>query len=104
MAGSKMRVIAGGLLVCALAAGWALGFGGCDGNYPDGVETDASEVRSVTLSGSNYEVVDFEDDLYELPMDSTEVHVREDESREFVSRDKDTLWVSEDTAERIGVE
>ena len=99
MAGKVGRIVAG-----VLVAGGALGLNSCDGNHPEGVEADAREVRSVSLNGGNYEVVDYENNLFELPVDSTEVHVLEDSGREFVSHDDDTLWIKGETAERLGVD
>ena len=104
MAGKARRIVAGVLIAGVLVVGGALGLNACDSNYPEGVETDAREVRSVSLSGTNYEVVDYEDDLFELPVDSTDVYVLEDSGREFISRDEDTLWIKEQTAERLGID
>ena len=104
MAGKVGRIVAGVVIAGVLVAGGALGLNACDGAYPEGVETDAREVRSVSLSGGNYEVVDYEDDLFELPVDSTKVHVLDDSGREFISRDEDTLWIKGETAERLGIE
>ena len=104
MAGKAGRIFAGVVIAGVLVAGGALGLNACDSNYPEGVETDAREVRSVTMSGTNYEVVDFEDGLFELPVESTEVHVLEYSGREFISRDEDTLWIKEETTERLGIE
>lgn len=105
MAGKVGRVVAGVIVAGVLVAGGALGLNACDSNYPEGVDTDAREVRSVTLSGENYEVLDYEDDLYVLSPDSTEVNVLDDDvTRQFISRNEDTLWVTEETAEKLGVE
>lgn len=105
MAGKVGRVVAGVIVAGVLVAGGALGLNACDSNYPEGVDTDAREVRSVNLSGENYEVLDFEDDLYVLSPDATEVNVLDDDmTRQFISRNEDTLWVTEETAEKLGVE
>lgn len=98
------RRIAAGVTGIVLALTGAFGLAGCESNYPEGVDTDSYEVRSVTMSGDNYEVLDYNDDLYELPSDSTEVVVLEDSGREFMSRNRDKLWIKTDTAERLGIE
>ena len=99
------RVIAGIIVVAVIAAGVIMGFNPFGSNVPEGVDTDATEVRSVTMSGENYEVVDYNDVLYELPSDNAEVFVLdEDVTRQFISRDRNTLWITEDTAERLGIE
>ena len=98
------RVVAGVIVVAAIAAGVILGFDPFGSNVPEGVDTDATEVRSVTMSGDDYEVVDYSDVLYELVPENTEVFVLDDGvTRQFISRDRTTIWVTEETAERIGV-
>ena len=102
--GKVGRVVAGVIVVAIIAAGVIMGFNPFGSNVPEGVDTDATEVRSVTMSGENYEVVDYDDVLYELAPDNTEVFVLdEDVTRQFISRDRNTLWITEDTAEKIGV-
>ena len=99
------RVIAGVLVVAVIAIGVILGFNPFGSNVPEGVDTDATEVRSVSMSGDDYEVVDYNDVLYELGPDTTEVYVLDDDvTRQFISRDRNTLWITEDTAERLGIE
>ena len=102
--GKAGRVIAGIIVVAVIAAGVVMGFDPFGSNVPEGVDTDATEVRSVTMSGENNEVVDYNDVLYELAPENAEVFVLEDGvTRQFISRDRNTLWITEDTAERIGV-
>ena len=102
--GKAGRVVAGVIVVAIIAIGVIMGFNPFGSNVPEGVDTDATEVRSVTMSGEDYEVVDYNDVLYELTPDTTEVFVLdEDVTRQFISRDRDTLWITEETAERIGV-
>ena len=51
------------------------------------------------------EVGDLSDDLYVLSPDVTEVEVLDEgETRQFMSRNKDVLWVTPETAESLGVE
>ena len=76
------RRIAAGVTGIVLALIGAFGLAGCESNYPEGVDTDS----------------------YELPSDSTEVVVLEDSGREFMSRNRDKLWIKTDTAERLGIE
>lgn len=71
---------------------------------PEGVDADAITLRSVTLSGDDYEVVTIEEELYELPIDSTPAHEITEGSRDFLSRNRDELWLTSDTVERLGVE
>ena len=98
------RVIAGVLVVAVIAIGVILGFNPFGSNVPEGVDTDATEVRSVTMSGDDYEVVDYNDVLYVLTPENAEVFVLdEDVTRQFISRDRNTIWITEETAERIGV-
>ena len=66
------RVIAGIIVVAIIAVGVIMGFNTFGSNVPEGVDTDATEVRSVTMSGENYEVVDYNDVLYGLPSDNAE--------------------------------
>lgn len=101
--GKVGRVIAAVLVIAVIALGVILGFNPFGSNVPEGVDTDATEVRSVTLSDGTYEVLDYNDVLYELVPNNTEVNMLEDSSREFISRDRNTLWVKEDTAEKIGL-
>ncbi len=102
--GKAGRIVAGVIVVAVIAAGVIMGFDPFGSNVPEGVDTDATEVRSVTMSGENYEVVDYNDVLYELAPENAEVFVLEDGvTRQFISRDRNTLWITEDTAERIGV-
>lgn len=102
--GKVGRVVAGVIVVAIIAAGVIMGFNPFGSNVPEGVDTDATEVRSVTMSGENYEVVSYDDALYELAPENTEVFVLdEDVTRQFISRDRTTLWITEDTAEKIDV-
>ena len=96
------NTVAAAMVASALGVA-ALGLAGCESAYPEGVETDAREVRSVTMNGTNYEVVTYDDGLYELPVADTEVLGLEDSGRDFMSRDHDTLWLKEDTAECLGL-
>ena len=105
MPGKVGRVVAGVIVVAVIAAGVIMGFNPFGSNVPEGVDTDATEVRSDTMSGDDYEVVDYNDVLHELTPDNTEVFVLdEDVTRQFISRDRNMLWITEETAERIGVE
>lgn len=103
MLASKARLLIGASAL-ALAACGVFGLSGCESTYPEGVETDAVEVRSVTMSGGNYEIVTYDDDMFELPRDNVEVYELADSGCEFMSRDEDTLWIKGQTAERLGLE
>ena len=100
----NVKRIAGTVAACALAFGGAFALGGCESAYPEGVETDAVEVRSVTMSGDNFEIVTYDDDMFELPSDNVEVYELADSGREFMSRDEDTLWIKGETADRLGLD
>lgn len=102
--GKAGRVVAGVIVVAIIAIGVIMGFNPFGSNVPEGVDTDATEVRSVTMSGDDYEVVDYNDVLYVLTPENAEVFVLdEDVTRQFISRDRNTLWITEETAEKIGV-
>ena len=102
--GKAGRVVAGVIVVAIIAIGVIMGFNPFGSNVPEGVDTDATEVRSVTISGDDYEVVDYNDVLYVLTPENAEVFVLdEDVTRQFISRDRNTIWITEETAERIGV-
>ena len=74
-------------------------------NVPAGVDTDAAEVRSVTWSGDRYEVVTFDDELFVLDPENTEVYaLDENVTRDFISRDRATLWLQQRTIERLGLD
>lgn len=62
----KGRTVAIVLLVIFLAIG-VFFFNSLGKSTPEGVDADAITLRSVTLSGDNYEVVTIEEELYELP-------------------------------------
>ena len=74
--GKAGRVVAGVIVVAIIAVGVIMGFNPFGSNVPEGVDTDATEV-------------------YVLDDDVT---------RQFISRDRNTIWITEETAERIGVE
>lgn len=102
--GKAGRVVAGVIVVAIIAIGVIMGFNPFGSNVPEGVDTDATEVRSVTMSGDDYEVVDYNDVLYVLTPENAEVFVLDgDVTRQFISRDRNTIWITEDTAEKIGV-
>ena len=102
--GKVGRAVAGIIVVAVIAAGVIMGFNPFGSNVPEGVDTDATEVRSVTMSGDDYEVVDYNDVLYVLTPENAEVFVLdEDVTRQFISRDRNPIWITEDTAEKIGV-
>lgn len=102
--GKVGRAVAGIIVVAIIAIGVIMGFNPFGSNVPEGVDTDATEVRSVTMSGDDYEVVDYNDVLYVLTPENAEVFVLdEDVTRQFISRDRNTIWITEDTAEKIGV-
>ena len=93
----------------AVAAGALLAFGaltlaGCESNYPEGGDTDAFEIRSVTMSGKNYEVLTYDDELFVLSPDAVTIYELADSGREFMSRNEDTLWIKGETADRLGLE
>ena len=96
------RVIAIILLVIFLAIGFVF-FDPLGSKNPEGVDTDAFELRSVTMSGDDYGVVTYDDDLFVLSADNVEVLGLEDSGRDFMSRDESTLWLKPDTAERLGL-
>ena len=99
------RVIAGIIVVAVIAAGVIMGFNPFGSNVPEGVDTDATEVRSVTMSGDDYEVIDINEVLYELVPENTEVFVLDEGvTRQFISRDRNTIWITEETADKIGVD
>lgn len=81
-----------------------LGLAGCGSNYPEGVDTDAFEVRSVTWSYGDYEVLTYDDKHFVLPAEGTEVYELADSGRDFLSRDEKTLWLKGDTVDRLGLE
>lgn len=99
----KGRTVAIVLLVIFLAIG-VFFFNSLGKSTPEGVDADAITLRSVTLSGDDYEVVTIEEELYELPIDSTPAHEITVGSRDFLSRNRDELWLTSDTVERLGVE
>ena len=102
--GKVGRAVAGIIVVAIIAIGVIMGFNPFGSNVPEGVDTDATEVRSVTMSGDDYEVVDYNDVLYVLTPENAEVFVLdEDVTRQFISRDRNTIWITEDTAEKSGV-
>ena len=101
--GKEGRAVAGIIVVAVIAAGVIMGFNPFGSNVPEGVDTDATEVRSVTMSGDDYEVVDYNDVLYVLTPENAVVFVLdEDVTRQFISRVRNTIWITEETAERIG--
>ena len=74
-------------------------------NVPEGVDTDATELCSVTWSGDDYEVVTFEDELFVLNPENVEVYaLDEDVTRDFISRDRNTLWLQPRTVEGLGLD
>lgn len=99
----KGRTVAIVLLVIFLAIG-VFFFNSLGKSTTEGVDADAITLRSVTLSGDDYEVVTIEEELYELPIDSTPAHEITEGSRDFLSRNRDELWLTSDTVERLGVE
>lgn len=99
----KDRTVAIVLLVIFLAIG-VFFFNSLGKSTPEGVDADAITLRSVTLSGDDYEVVTIEEEPYELPIDSTPAHEITEGSRDFLSRNRDELWLTSDTVERLGVE
>ena len=66
--------------------------------------TDAFEVRSVTWSYGDYEVLTYDDKHFVLPAEGTEVYELADSGRDFLSRDEKTLWLKGDTVDRLGLE
>lgn len=70
------RVIAGVIVVAVIAVGVIMGFNPFGSNVPEGVDTDATEVF----------VLD------------------EGVTRQFISRDRNTIWITEETADKIGVD
>ena len=99
----KGRTVAIVLLVIFLAIG-VFFFNSLGSSVPEGVDNDAITLRSVTLSGDDYEVVTIEEELYELPIDSTPAHEITEGSRDFISRNRDELWMTSETADRLGIE
>lgn len=99
----KGRVVASVLVIIFIIVGFFF-FDPLGSKYPEGVDTDAIELRSVTLSGDNYEAVTYDDELYELPVDRTPAHELADSGRDFLSRNRDELWFKADTVERLGIE
>lgn len=81
-----------------------MGLAGCGSNYPEGVDTDAFEVRYVTWSYGDYEVLTYDDKHFVLPAEGTEVYELADSGRDFLSRDEKTLWLKGDTVDRLGLE
>lgn len=97
------RIVAIILVVIFIAIGFVF-FDPLGSNYPEGVDTDAREIRSVTISGDDLEVLTYDDELYVLSPENIEVLVLEDGTRQFISRDERTLWVGLDTAEELAGE
>lgn len=71
---------------------------------PEGVDNGAITLRSVTLSGEDYEVATIEEELYELPIDGTPAHEITEGSHDFISRNRDELWMTSETVGRLGIE
>ena len=72
-------------MVAVIAIGVILGFNPFGSNVPEGVDINEA--------------------LYELVPANTEVFVLDEGvTRQFISRDRNTLWITEDTAEKIGVD
>lgn len=90
--------------LCIICAAAAMGLAGCGSNYPEGVDTDAFEVRSVTWSYGDYEVLTYDDKHFILPAEGPEVYELADSGRDFLSRDEKTLWLKGDTVDRLGLE
>ena len=102
--GKAGRIVAGVIVVAVIAVGVIMGFNPFGSNVPEGVDNDAREVRSVTMSGEDYEVVCVDETFFVLSPENTEVIVLDDDvTRQFISRDEKTLWITDETAERIGV-
>ena len=99
----KGRTVAIVLLVIFLAIGVVF-FNSLGKGTPEGVDADAITLRSVTLSGDDYEVVTIEEELYELPIDGTPAHEITEGGRDFLSRNRDELWLTTGTVERLGLE
>ena len=100
---SKGRTIAIALLVAFLAVG-VFFFNALDSNYPDGVDTDSYELRSVTFDGTDFDVITIDEERFIVREDNVEVFELADSSRDFLSRDQRTLWLDADTAESLGLE
>ena len=58
----------------------------------------------MTLSRDDYKVVTIEEELYELPIDGTPAHEIAEGSRDFISRNRDELWMTGETVDRLGIE
>ena len=58
----------------------------------------------MTLSGDDYKVVTIEEERYELPIDGTPAHEITEGSRDFISRNRDELWMTGETVDRLGIE
>lgn len=100
----KGRIV-GIVLVVAFIVVAGLFFNPFASNVPEGVDTDATELRSVTWSGDDYEVVTFEDELFVLDPENVEVYaLDEDVTRDFISRDRNTLWLQQRTVEGLGLD
>ena len=103
VAPGKGRTVAIVLLVIFLAIGVVF-FNSLGKSTPEGVDADAITLRSVTLSGDDYEVVTIEEELYELPIDGTPAHEITEGGRDFLSRNRGELWLTTVTVERLGLE
>lgn len=85
----------------AVAAFFLNGF---DSNYPEGVDTDAYELRSVTEGDGRYDVITIEGERFILEPGNVEVYALEDSTRDFLSRDQRTMWLQESSVERLGLD
>lgn len=106
MAGEKkspVRAILTVLVVIACAFGaYTLLTGGSD--KPAGVPDDASVLEYVAKSGDDgYEMGTIDGGYYVLSADNLEVFRVEDSHRDFLSRNKDILYLQRDTADKLGL-
>ena len=104
MAGRKKGRIVLIVIVVAFIAFGIVFFDALGSNYPAGVQSDADEIRSATLGGGRHEVLTYEDEEYVLSPDAVEVYSIDEGSRDFISRDRSTLWLRDDTAENLGLD
>ena len=99
----KGRAVGIVLLIAFLIVGFIF-FDPLGSKNPEGVDTDAFELRSVTWSGDDFEVVTYDDELFVLPAGDLGVFELADSGRDFLSRDERTLWLKGDTVSSLGLE
>ena len=98
----RIVVVIAVVALCAFGAFSVLG-GGND--KPAGVPDDAYTLRVIQKSGDKYDMQTTDEQQYTMDADHFTVYGLDDEAgRDFLSRDQRTLWLREDTAEKLGLD